>query len=55
MKIRGQVAPPPPKNEHMLRTYWRHCTHFYFKRIDEHDFARLDYLRRMLSAPIAGT
>jgi hypothetical protein len=43
------------KNDHSLRAYWRHASNFYFKRVEEGEFARLDYLKHMLNSPIKGT
>lgn len=44
-----------PENEHALKAYWRHLNNFYFKRLDETDTARLDYLRGLLAHQPSGT
>eukprot|EP01017_Pseudomicrothorax_dubius_P017092 TRINITY_DN1941_c0_g1_i10.p1 TRINITY_DN1941_c0_g1~~TRINITY_DN1941_c0_g1_i10.p1 ORF type:complete len:209 (+),score=40.87 TRINITY_DN1941_c0_g1_i10:65-691(+) len=44
--------PPSNQNEYALKLFWRHVNTFYFKKIDEPELERLDYLMNMLNTPI---
>jgi hypothetical protein len=44
-----------PSSETLLKSLWKHANNYYFKKIEEAEYERINYVESVLNSPSEGT